>query len=110
MLILRKWEPSQLNSKGNVKKLVFFCSFSEQQESPESPCPKIFNYQFNGNEWFALIQPQSFLAGPTITFEVTLSLRAELPSVRSLIGFNLLYNKNRSNFAYLGLCCDTATF
>jgi len=58
-------------------------TFLYGQIGPEqSPCPDLFQYIFNGNEWYGIIEGPNPSTKHTIHLKVTLSLAAQLSTVR----------------------------
>lgn len=55
--------------------------FNTQNVPPISPCPKMFQYRFDGNEWFALLGVHNPENGDTLNLKVTLSLRGKPATV-----------------------------
>lgn len=59
---------------------VLHLSLAEQQprsDVPASPCPQIFQYKFNGNDWFGeIILPSPPIQHREVVLHLTLSLRA----------------------------------
>lgn len=47
-----------------------------------SPCPRIFQYVFDGADWIGLLEIPSPMIGETVTIHVILTIRAVLPTVR----------------------------
>lgn len=55
--------------------------FNTQNVPPISPCPKMFQYRFDGNEWFALLGVRNPEQGDILHLKVTLSLRGKPATV-----------------------------
>lgn len=51
------------------------------QQTPDSPCPHLFRYHYDGNEWQGIVDvPYNSLA-QTIKLNVMLTVKAQLPTV-----------------------------
>lgn len=63
--------------------LICFEQFTKAiaQGMPISPCPKIFQYRFDGNEWFGLIAVRHPEV-QALQIRVTLSMRGKPTTVR----------------------------
>lgn len=61
--------------------LIISVSKLQGQGIPETPCPALFQYDFNGNEYFGIIELPSPRIGQTVKLNVIMSLRAQLPTV-----------------------------
>lgn len=64
--------------------IVILCLMIENgfgQNLPPSPCPNLFQYMHDGNEWFGLAELPSGPLGQTTKINVMLSLGAQLPTV-----------------------------
>lgn len=48
---------------------------------PSSPCPDIFRYLFDGNEWFGMLEVPYLDTQETIKLNVLLSVQAQLTTV-----------------------------
>lgn len=48
-----------------------------QNVPPISPCPKMFQYRFDGSEWFGLLSVRNPDYGQVLHLQVTLSLRGK---------------------------------
>lgn len=58
---------------------------SGYQQTPDSPCPNIFRYHYDGNEWQGIVDvPYNSLA-QTIKLNVMLTVKAQLPTVSTII-------------------------
>lgn len=51
------------------------------QSAPVSPCPKVFQYRFDGSEWFGLLSVKNPEVGKPLHLKVTLSLRGKPTTV-----------------------------
>lgn len=51
------------------------------QQTPASPCPDLFRYRYDGNEWHGMLEIPFASLGQTIKLNVMLSLKAQLPTV-----------------------------
>ncbi|XP_068141152.1 serine protease gd isoform X2 [Drosophila tropicalis] len=67
------------------------------QGMPISPCPKIFQYRFDGNEWFGLIAVRNPDVNQALHLRVTLSMRGK-PTTNYLGEIELL---TRGQFTHL---------
>lgn len=87
----------------------------QQDNHPLSPCPYIFQYKFDGNEWYGVVQvPDSPFHKQRIELDVKLTLRATIKqnnigSIRllengvdkqRLVNINTLPHKYRIQFPY----------
>ncbi|KAH8408878.1 hypothetical protein KR009_002975 [Drosophila setifemur] len=64
--------------------ILIFCSeHALAQGMPISPCPKVFQYRFDGSEWFGLMAVRSPDARQQLHIRVTLSMRGKPTTVRS---------------------------
>lgn len=64
-----------------VISLFCYVNFSLAQSELVSPCPELFQYRFDGAEWYGVAELPSPQLGQTIKLNVLLSLRAQLPTV-----------------------------
>lgn len=71
------------NASGVLFVIFLFCcvSFSLAQSDLVSPCPELFQYRFDGAEWYGVAELPSPQLGQTIKLNMLLSLRAQLPTV-----------------------------
>lgn len=53
---------------------------SNEQSVPSSPCPNIFQYAYEGNQWVGMIQLSNVQYSSELKVDVVLSLRAQLPT------------------------------
>lgn len=51
------------------------------QVTPDSPCPALFRYQYDGNEWQGVLDVPYNALAQTIKVNVMLTVKARLPSV-----------------------------
>lgn len=66
-----------------VSALLLLNMIAVNSQSTSSPCPNIFNYQFNADtaEYYGLVQVPSPPLGSTLHLIVNLTLNARLPTV-----------------------------
>lgn len=75
-------------SANDVLLVIFlFCcvKFPLAQSELVSPCPDLFQYRFDGAEWYGVTELPSPQLGQTIKLNVLLSLRAQLPTVGKMV-------------------------
>lgn len=78
----------RLRNANDVLLVIFLLccvKFSLAQSEPASPCPDLFQYRFDGAEWYGVTELPSPQLGQTIKLNVLLSLRAQLPTVRIMV-------------------------
>lgn len=73
--------------------LIFVCGLAGAQDL-QTPCPDIFQYRYDGGEWIGMVEIPSPPLGQTIKLNVMLSLRAQLPTVRLLMGGGFGHRQN----------------
>lgn len=59
------------------------CLKTATQSAPVSPCPKMFQYRFDGQEWYGLLSVKDPEKGKPLHLKVALSLRGK-PSTVSI--------------------------
>lgn len=69
--------------------LSVFVNLLHSQNDLNSPCPDLFSYQFDGGEWYGMVEIPSPPLGQTIKLNVLLSVRVKLPTV--IIYFKLFF-------------------
>lgn len=63
-------------------------AMTEPQEIPNSPCPRIFQYRYHGNDWYGELQvPSPPIQPGEIILTLVLTLRAATSVSKSLILF-----------------------
>lgn len=82
--------------------LICFEQFTKviAQGMPISPCPKIFQYRFDGNEWFGLIAVRHPDV-QALQIRVTLSMRGKPTSVRRTLPPSRLNIRTHISIPYI---------
>lgn len=66
------------------------------QQAPDSPCPHLFRYHWDGSEWQGILDvPYNSLA-QTIKLNVMLTIKAQLPTVSNSKQIYAFYAANTS--------------
>lgn len=73
----------------------FFVTKLQQYDIPTSPCPRLFQYKFDGNSWNGELElPSPPIQHREVILQITLSLRAAT-TVRSYMGIRInIFNVN----------------
>ena len=68
-----------------------------------SPCPQLFQYRFDGQQWFGILEIPSPQVGQTVKLNIKMSLRAQLPTVNFIfiIFFGKYLKINLLRFFYV---------
>lgn len=69
--------------------LITLFEFSFCQNIPFVNCPKIFQYHFDGSEWFGVIDLNGVAPGQAFKLSVDMTLSENIPKVKKK---SLLYN------------------
>lgn len=62
------------------------------QGVPISPCPKMFQYRFDGSEWYGLLSVRNPDFGQVLHLRVILSMRGKPTTVSMIEQHNMVHN------------------